>query len=68
MDFEFIVGLLVLILVIVVWVAVIGAFVLVSCFIPTVLHLSGVMWWAMAIVCFIILMAIANSVRVIRSD
>ena len=63
MDFEFIVGLLALILIIIVWVAVIGVFVLVSCFISTALHLSGMMWWAMAIACFIILMAIVNGVR-----
>jgi hypothetical protein len=60
MDSEVILYVFLVIILAIVCVAIVGAFVLVATYIPTVLGLSGIMWWAVAIVSFSVLMGLAG--------
>lgn len=63
MDFDVIIPVLGIILIIVVWCIVLGAFILVAGFVATSLGLTGVMWWAMAIVVLSLLTGVASLIN-----
>lgn len=63
MDFDVIIPVLGIILIIVVWCIVLGAFILVAGFVATSLGLTGVMWWAMAIVIFLLLTGVLSLIN-----
>ena len=49
-------------------IVVIGAFLMVAIWIPTVLGLKGLMWWAVAIVSFSVLMGLGGGLTASRRD
>ncbi len=55
MDLDVIIPILGIISIIVIWCIIFGALMLVAGFVATTLGLTGVMWWAMAIVIFLLL-------------
>jgi len=63
MDSEMILYGLLLCALFVVAVIIMGAFILVSLWIPTALGLTGIMWWAGAIVTFSLLTGVAMYLR-----
>lgn len=63
MDFDVIIPVLVIILIIVIWCIVLGAFILVAGFVATSLGLTGVMWWAVAIVVLSLLTGVASLIN-----
>ena len=63
MDLDVIIPILGIILIIVVWCIVLGAFILVAGFVATTLGLTGVMWWAVAIVVFLLLAGISSMIN-----
>ena len=63
MDSEMILYGLLLCALFVVAIVIIGAFILVSLWIPTALGLTGIMWWAGAIVTFSLLTGVAMYLR-----
>lgn len=63
MDLDVIIPMLGIILIIVVWCIVLGAFILVAGFVATTLGLTGVMWWAVAIVVFLLLAGVVSLIN-----
>lgn len=63
MDLDVIIPVLGIVLIFVVWCIVLGAFILVAGFVATSLGLTGVMWWAMAIVVLSLLTGVASLIN-----
>ena len=63
MDSETVLFGLLVCLLVAVAVIIVGAFVLVAIWIPTMLGLNGIMWWAVAIVTFSLLTGLAEYLR-----
>ena len=68
MEFEDLLVIGTFLFVIIVILVVLGAFILVSGFIASALGLSGIMWWAVAIVSFMILTTLAGGLTIRAKD
>lgn len=64
MDLDVILGLGVILVYIILIIGVLGEFILVSGFIANYLGLTGIMWWAVALVSFSVLIGLAGGISI----
>lgn len=63
-DLDVILGLSMILIYILLLIGILYAFMLVSTFIASYLNLSGIMWWAVALVSFLVLTGLAGGISI----